>query len=438
MKLGLIRFGGVGLLALSVMACSIFRPKVPSYVLEHMTQEEMSDWYSHNEGDARVWARNVHQLTLNPLILTMKLARDGMDEAVVNIREIGGELDSLQKAGGSFRITKTPGGKLVAEVSRPEGVVETATRAALAMLPFGNKDAQMNIVLNSVGIGVKGFGRTSEGVDAYYFACASERDDVQSGKPLSFDLPEGITRDDYLGVLDTSLINLDAASREVSAYRAALASTLAVLASLDSSKQGSVANLYLVLAASLEEREHYKNLQQAPFPTPPEQLAQTRKTADDLEKATLANPRYQAWKKDPHWVNPRAASDFAESTVDTFTQLSAIYAAMGGVDIVGNIREKLATGLDPGDMLDVALRLAPAGSKLQGILQVGKSVYTKVVDAKAKVEMVKGTVDAVVNDPTGAAVAGAPTLIAWAAPSEVAQARRVIDSLPAPVRPDGH
>ena len=55
-------------------------------------------------------------------------------------------------------------------------------------------------------------------------------------------------------------------------------------------------------------------------------------------------------------------------------------------------------------------------------------MYTKAVDVKAQVDAVQADV----NDPTGAAAAGVPGLIAWAAPAQVARARRVVDSLPTP------
>lgn len=429
---------GMGLLALSLMACSVFRPKLPSYVSENMTQEEWSEWYSGHEDDGRVWARNVRTLTLNPIVQPMTHAHWVMDATIVNIRAVAGELDSVQKAGGTFVVSKTPGGKLDLVISRPEGVVASAARAALASLPFGNQDAKLNIVLQNVSLGANELGRIAPAVEGLNFAVVSARNDLRSGKPLGFDLPDGVTRDDYMAVIDASLVGLDGACREIAAYRASLAATLAVLESLDSSRQGSVDNLYLVLAAALDERATYQKFRQAPFPPPPEQRAEIRKTADDLEKAALANPRYQEWAKAPHWVNPRAIVDFVQAGVDTAIQFSTIYAQICGVDVVGEIRERLATGLDPGDMLDVGLTLAPSGSKLRGILQTGKNVYAKAVDAKSKVDAVRSQVEAAANDPTGAAAAGGSALIAWAAPAQVAQARQVIDSLAAPAPPPGH
>jgi hypothetical protein len=357
-----------------------------------------------------------------------------IDDSIVSIRSVATELESIEKAGGTFRVTRTPSGKLVLEANRPEGVVEGLGRKALEGLPFGKKDAAVELVLNNVGRGAKRLDRDSmQNIEHLYFSTASELHDVQQGKPLSFDLPEGRTREDYVALLEYLLVVFDSAHREVMAYRSALASALAVLASLDSSKHGSIDNLYLVMGAALEERPHFEAFRSAEYPPPPEELAEIRKKAEGLEKDILASKRYQEWTNESHALAKVTA--FGGEVTDAFSDLSAVYGAMGGVDVIGNIRESLAKGFEPGEMLDIGLRLAPSGSKLESYLKTGKKVYDKAVDVKAKVDEAAALAETARTDPKAAAGAGAMKLLTWATADEVEKAKQAVAAVTQPKVP---
>jgi hypothetical protein len=418
-------------LAVSLPGCGIFKNKVPDYARYNMGQDDANDWMQGGLDHPKVWAKNLATTMTNSAVSPVTHAHWAMDGAVVSIRSVADELESIEKAGGQFKVTRTPSGKLVLDATRPEGLAESAARKALASLPFGNKDAAVSLVLNNVGRGAKQIQRDSvRNIEHLYFATATELDDVRKNKPLTFDLPEGLTRDDYIQLLEYLLVVYDTAHREVMAYKAALASSLAVLASLDSSKRGSIDNLYLVLGAALEERDKFEAFRNAEYPPPSDRLAEIRKKAPALEKEILASKRYKEWTTESHGFEKMAA--FGGAVTDAFADLSAIYGVMGGVDIIGNIQDKLAKGFDPGDMLDVGLRLAPAGSKLETYLKTGRKVYDKAVEIEKKVDEAKAQVEAAQADPGAAAGEGALKLFTWATKEEVEKAKRAVGAVTQP------
>ena len=385
---------------------------MPDYVRYYGDGSEWSPGMDHPD----VWARNLHTIMMNRAQQPRVHAHWAIDGALYGVREATQTIDELEKDGATFKVKVNAAGKFSFEAFKPATVGNMAEDAAAKLLPIPSKEDYIALMLNNVGRGAKQLRNDSiPEIEEVYFNTLTELKEVKSGKELSFKLPAGVTRDNYLELLDTLLVTFHYDYEEVMGYQAVLASTLAAVAALDSSNRGGVGNLYLVLSAALDDRERFDQRKKSLEHYPPPNLPEVRAEAAKIYSEAIESPRYKAWLKEPHALNKIA--NFGSAVADAFASLSEVYGAMGGVDIVGNIQAQIAEGVTVDSMLDVGLKLAPKSSKLQSILRTGKDIYAtanKVNEAHV--------------DP-GAAAA---KLLLWAAPDEVQKARAKLAALQKP------
>lgn len=415
------------LLACLLSGCGLFRSKMPDHVRYNIGQDDASDWMQGNLDHPKVWAENLHTMMMNSARQPITHAHWALEGTVHSVGAAAAELEALEKEGAQFSVTTTASGRFQLEIMKPASLAGAVTGALGKLVPFSSKEDYLAITLNNVGRAARQLKHDSvPAIERLYFSTVTEIAKVKAGEPLTFDLPEGLTRESYLEVLDAILVAYHNDYEEVQTYQATLASTLPAVAALDSSRRGAVGNIFLVLGAALEDRARFEQartrLQQ--FPRSPEAMKEIRAQAATIHAAAVQSPRYRAWVEEPHAWNQLA--DFGSAVVDAFGSLSEIYAAMGGVDVVGNIQDRVAQGVSIADMLDVGLRLVPHGAKLRGVIEKGKEAYA----VAEKVGAVAEKVAEVAADPTAAATEGATSLLLWAASSELDRARRMVTSLP--------
>lgn len=406
----------IGLLTCALSSCAIFRSTMPDYVRYHGDGGEWGPGMDHPD----VWAANLHTSMRNKATPPVTHADWAIDGAVYGVGEAAKEIDKLEKEGAKFKVAVNAAGKFSFEIFKPASAASVAEGVVAKLLPFSSKEDYVAIMLNNVGRGAKQLSNDSiPEIEALYFATVTELEEIKGGKELSFKLPDGLTRENYVELLDCLLMSFHNDYQQVMDYQAVLASTLAAVASLDSSNRGGVGNLYLVLEAALKDRERFESRRKSLESYPPPNLPELRAEAAKVYASAHASPRYKAWLNEPHALNKMA--NFGSAVVDAFASLSEVYGAMGGVDIVGNIQEKVAAGMTLDTMLDVGLKLAPQGSRLRTILDTGKNAYSTA-----------DSVNSAISDPGAAAGASATKLILWAAPEDVEQARQRITALQKP------
>jgi len=407
----------LGILSFALSGCALFRSKMPDYVRYNISQDDSREWTPGSMDHPKVWAENLHTMMLNSSRQPINHSHWAIDGAVFGVGEAAKEIDALEKDGAKFKVAVNASGKFSFQVMKPASVGSVAEGVLGALVPMPNQEDFVAMMLNNVGRGAKQLSIDCiPTIEALYFATVTEIQEIKSGKELSFDLPDGISRENYLELLDTLLLYYHNDYQEVVNYQGVLASSLAAIASLDSGNRGGIGNLYLVLGAALEDKERYEQQRKALEPYPPPDLPALRAKAAKLHTIAAGSARYKAWLQEPHALNK--LSNFGSAVVDAFASLSEVYGMMGGIDVVGNVQEKIAQGLTVSSMLDIGLRLAPQGSKLESVLNAGK-----------KVNEAAGKVSSAAADPGAAA---ASTLLLWATPEEIEKAKSRVIALQKP------
>lgn len=409
-------------LACALAGCGLFKNRMPDHVRYHIGQDDATEWMESAGGMAHpsVWAENMHTMMMNSARQPVTHAHWALDGTVSSVGEAAAELEGLEKEGAQFKVTTSASGRFQLEILKPASVGAVAEGVLAKLIPFSSKSDYIALTLNNVGRSSRQLKHDSiPAIEALYFATVTEISEVKAGKELTFTLPDGLTRENYLEVLDAILVAYHNDYEEVMTYQATLASTLPAVAALDSTRRGAAGNIFLVLGAALEDRarfERERNTLQS-FPKTPEALAAVRAKAATIHAAAVESTRYKTWVNEPHAWNQIA--DFGAAAADAFASLSEVYANMGGVDYVGAVQDKVAQGISVEEMLDVGLRLVPNGAKLRTVIARGREVLAAVEKAKA-----------VAADPAAAANQQATALLLWAADNELDRARDLVKNLP--------
>lgn len=400
---------------------------MPDHVRYNIGQDDQSDWMQGGLDHPAVWAENLHTMMQNSAVQPITHAHWAVDGTIRSVGEAAAELETLQQEGAQFKVATTAGGRFQLEILKPASAGELAAGALAKMVPFQSKEDYIALTLNNVGRAARQLQHDSvPAVEALYFSTVTEIAEVKAGKELTFALPEGLTREDYLALLDCILVSYRNDYDEVMSAQATLAATLPAVAALDSAQHGAVGNIFLVLGASLEDREGFERTRNRlrAYPKSADDLAARRADAARFQAEAVASPRYQAWVKAPHALNKLA--DFGAAATDAFASLSEVYAAMGGVDVVGQVQDRVAQGISVEDMLDVGLRVVPSGGKLRAVIAKGRELHAAIEKAKAVV----ARAEAAAADPNAAAAQGATALLLWAADTELDRARGLVKNLP--------
>ena len=406
---------------LALPACGLLPRTVSDYGLHAMRDDDRSDWFSPSFRHKNVWSKNLHRMLLNSPLNPVNDAHRAVDLAFFGVKEAATQLKKMEEDGARFQVKTTAAGKFTLEAFKPLSAASLAEDALDKLIPYGNDEDYAALMLNNVGRGLNTIQNSSVfEMEKLYFATAQELESLRNGRPIDFEMPEGHTREDYVQVVEYVMVAYHNDYQEIMTSRAALVSVMAAVASIDSDNGGGVANVYLVLDKTLDDRKAAERRRKELSVFPPKDPAAISAQADAIRAEVLAMPQYTAWKERSHaWAE---LSNFGSHVGQAFSDLSAVYGFIGGVDIIGGIEERVAKGIDFELMMEISLAVVPSGSNLHGLLKTGQSLHKRATDVMDKAERVA---DAVQNP-------DASQLLLWAAPDEAREAVKRVERLQKP------